>query len=50
MPGTRIEKSLERRFIGSINIKGKTGENLSDPIGRKAAIAVHAVALVKRKK
>ncbi|HDZ77521.1 MAG TPA: 2-C-methyl-D-erythritol 2,4-cyclodiphosphate synthase [Candidatus Omnitrophica bacterium] len=36
--------------IGSINIKGKTGENLSDPIGRKAAIAVHAVALVKRKK
>ena len=36
--------------IGSINIKGKTGENLSDPIGRKAAIAVHAVALVSKKK
>ena len=36
--------------IGSVNIKGKTGENLSDPIGRKAAIAAHAAVLVSKKK
>ena len=36
--------------IDSVNIKGKTGENLSDPVGSKAAIAVHASVLARKKK